>query len=202
MTYAVPAFARSLIERWWYAIRDRVDDLLDRYSPAGGQPVLRLTRVEASAVSTALDIFEALMRRILVIMCAELGPAPAPPGLGRPLFRIEETPPEPVIRQTAAEAPDWCLKPLPERTPRSFRQETDGLVSAARILKRLRALADIFENGQLYLDAMCARLTAHLPPLPDALPKAFTVRSITPVFAADLKDIHAVALEAQACNTS
>lgn len=202
MAYPTPEFMCAAIERWWNAIRDTVDDLLHRYAPAGGEETRRLPRMEVSALSTALGIFEAMMRRMLVIMAAELGPAPAPEGLPRLLFRIDECPPEPVIRQSPAGDPDYLLKPPPARALPHRDQNTDGLASTAGILRRLRALAHVYDHGEAYLAALRARLCAPLKPLPTPPPDAFTDRALLPEQTTRFLDLHEVALEAQIYDSS
>jgi hypothetical protein len=78
----------------------------------------------------------------------------------------------------------------------------DGLVSAAPLLKRLAALADVFEHGDLYLLAMSARLRAPLKPLLAPQPKAFTDPALRPEQAGNMQHLHDVALQAQTCDTS
>lgn len=192
----------TLIEHWWHAVQDAVSDLLARHAPAEGEPAPRLVRAEARAIGTALGIFEALVRRMLVIMAAEYGPAPAPAGLPRLLFRLEESAPAPALRQTPAEDPNYHLKALPERSMPRSAATTDGLVPAARILKRLRALAHVFAHGEAYLAAMRARLGALLPPLPAGLPSAFADPALKPEQAANLKTLHDEALKAQVWDSS
>lgn len=202
MAFTVSPSLRSLIEHWWYAVQEALGVLIDRHVPAEGAPAPRLVRVEAQAISSALDIFEALVRRMLVILAAELGPAPAPEGLPRLLFRIDECPPEPVVRQPRAGDPDYGLTASPERAPPLPRQAGDGLVAATRILKRLAALAHVFEHAEAYLAAMRARLTAPLKPLHASLPGAFTEPALTPEQAARIQTLNEAALQAQACDTS
>jgi hypothetical protein len=205
MSFPVPQFATDLIRRWWDGVRNTVDQFLALYTPADGDAPLRIPRSEARTVSAALDMFEAVIRRILVVMSAELGPAPAPQSTSGPqaplLFSIEEVPPAPVIRQPREVDPDYCLKAPPERALPGD-PLTDGLVSSARLLKRLAALAHVFDNGQLYLDAMRARLCAHIKPLRAELPAPFTAASLPETQAADLRNIHQVSLSAQAYNSS
>ncbi|KJS27601.1 MAG: hypothetical protein VR75_02270 [Hyphomonadaceae bacterium BRH_c29] len=201
MNFPVPQFATDLIRRWWDGVCDAVDQFLAIYTPADGEAPLRIPRSEARSVNAALDMFEAVIRRILVVMCAELGPTPAPGPLAPLLFCIEEAPSAPVIRQPREVDPDYCLKAPPERALHTD-SPSDGLVSSARLLKRLAALAHVFDNGQLYLDAMCARLCAHLKPLRAELPAPFTAASLPESQAADLRNIHQVSLSAQAYNSS
>jgi len=205
MNFPVPQFAADLIRHWWYGVCDAVDQFLALYTPADGEAPLRIPRSEARSVNAALDMFEAAIRRILVVMCAELGPAPAPPPASGPqaplLFCIEEAPPAPVICQPREIDRDYCLKAPPERALHTD-QPSDGLVSSARLLKRLAALVHVFDNGQLYLDAMRARLCAHIKPLRAELPAPFTAASLPENQAADLRNIHQVSLSAQAYNSS
>lgn len=205
MSFPVPHRTQTLIRHWWETVENAVTRMLARYAPdedaADGTPPLRLPRGEAWAVRTAIGIFEALVRRMLVVMCAEYGPmAPLPNGV-KLLFRIDECPPVPVIRRIPAIDPDHAFRPPPAGQPPGDRS-TDRLVSAAPLLKRLAALADVFEHGDLYLLAMSARLHAPLKPLLAPQPKAFTDPILTPEQAGNMQHLHEVALQAQACDTS
>jgi hypothetical protein len=205
MSFPVPARTHSLIAHWWSAVQSAVDDMLARFAPVHDAPdraaPLRLPRAEAWAVRTAISIFEALVRRMLVVMCAEYGPmAPLPEGVTL-LFRIDECPPVPVIRRAPAADPDYFLKAPSEGLPPSERP-SDGLVSAAPLLKRLAALADVFENGDLYLLAMSARLQAPLKPLLAPQPEAFIDPALSPEQADNMQHLHEVALDAQSYDTS
>jgi hypothetical protein len=205
MSFPVPHRTDKLIRHWWQTVQTAVAGMLARYAPAEdpARPAepLRLTRAQAWALRTAIGIFEALVRRMLVVMCAEHGPmAPLPEGM-KLMFRIDECPPLPVIRQPPEADPDYFLKAPSSGLPPAERA-SDGLVSAAPFLKRLAALADVFENGDLYLRAMSARLLAPLKPLPAPQPKAFTDPVLTPDQAGNMHHLHEVALQAQACNTS
>jgi hypothetical protein len=95
----------------------------------------------------------------------------------------------------------FCLQALPAGVPPADRL-ADGLVSAAPLLKRLAALADVFEHGDLYLLAMSARLRAPLKPLLAPQPKAFTDPALRPEQAGNMQHLHDVALQAQTCDTS
>ncbi|WP_321489156.1 hypothetical protein [uncultured Hyphomonas sp.] len=205
MSFPVPARTHSLISHWWSAVQSAVDDMLARFAPAddaqGQAAPLRLSHAEAWAVRTAIGIFEALVRRMLVVMCAEYGPmAPLPEGV-KLLFRIDECPPVPVIRRAPAADPDHFLKAPSAGLPRS-EGSADGLVSAAPLLKRLAALADVFENGDLYLLAMRARLHAPLKPLLAPQPKAFTDPALSVEQADNMQYLHAVALDVQSHDSS
>ena len=87
MSFPVPARTHDLISRWWFTVQDAVQNLWRRCHPADGTAqdtgndtaAPRLPRIEAGAISLTLSILEALVRRILVIMCAEYGPMPPPP---------------------------------------------------------------------------------------------------------------------------
>ncbi|MEO1966576.1 hypothetical protein [Hyphomonas sp.] len=205
MSFPVPHRTQTLIRHWWETVENAVTRLLARHAPAedaaeGAEP-LRMPRMEAWALRTAIGIFEALVRRMLVIMCAEHGPmSPLPEGTNL-LFRIDECPPVPVIRRAAAADPDHAFRPPPAGQLPCDRS-TDGLVSAAPLLKRLAALADVFERGDLYLLAMSARLHAPLKPLLAPQPKAFTDQVLTPEQADNMQHLHEVALQAQVCDTS
>jgi hypothetical protein len=209
MSFPVPHRTQTLIRHWWETVENAVTRLLARHAPsedatedaAEGAEPLRMPRMEAWALRTAIGIFEALVRRMLVIMCAEHGPmAPLPEGTNL-LFRIDECPPVPVIRRAAAADPDHAFRPPPAgQLPRD--RSTDGLVSAEPLLKRLAALADVFERGDLYLLAMSARLHAPLKPLLAPQPKAFTDQVLTPEQADNMQHLHEVAVQAQACDTS
>ncbi|MEZ5998672.1 MAG: hypothetical protein R3B98_08260 [Hyphomonas sp.] len=201
MTFLIPSHTQDLISSWWNSVKDAVAGLVVRCSPAGGGPAPRLSRIEAGAIATALDIFEALVRRMLVVLSAGRGPRPMSTGRVRLLFRIDELPAEPVIRVPRAEDPDYCLKPPPERALPSGRAP-DGLVSAAPLLRRLAALAHVFDNAELYLDAMQARLGAPLKPLASPQPPAFSYPALTPGQATATQHRHDVALEAQHVDSS
>lgn len=205
MSFPVPHRTQTLIRHWWDTVQNAVAGLLARYAPAedAGDDAapLRLPRAEASAMRTAIGIFEALVRRMLVVMCAEYGPmAPLPEG-AKLLFRIDECPPVPVIRCLPAADPDFAFRAPPAGAPPADRP-ADGLVSAAPLLKRLAALADVFEHGDLYLLAMSARLRAPLKPLLAPQPKAFTDPALRPEQAGNMQHLHEVALQAQTCDTS
>lgn len=195
----------SLISHWWSTVQSAVADMLARYAPvrdATEQAApLRLSHAEAWAVRTAIGIFEALVRRMLVVMCAEYGPMAALPEGAKLLFRIDECPPVPVIRRAPAADPDYFLKAPSAGVPAADRP-ADGLVSAAPLLKRLVALADVFENGDLYLLAMSARLHAPLKPLLAPQPKAFTDPALSPEQAGNMQHLHEVALDAQSHDSS
>jgi hypothetical protein len=202
MAFRIPLFARDLIERWWQSICESVDGLFEQLVPDGLTPVLRLPRIEVQAMADALDIFEAMMRRMLLVLAAQHGPAPAPADLPELLFRIDECPPLPVIRKVRETDPDFCLKPPPERALPTFDPPTDGLVSTAGLLRRIRALIHLFDNGEAYMQAMRARFCAPQPPLPPRLPAAFTGPALTPAFGENLRAFHEIVLDAQASNTS
>lgn len=204
MNFPVPSRTRGLISRWWHAVQDAVEDLLLRCRPADAPAgaaaqaaeAPRLPRVEAGAISLAIGIFEALVRRMLVVMCAEYGPMAPPPGDTKLLFRLDECPPVPVIRTPRADDPDYCLK-APTAGPLPADRPTDGLVSSAPLLKRLAALIHVFENGELYLQAMHARLLAPLKPLLAPQPKAFLDAALSREQADNMRHLHEVALDAQ-----
>ena len=107
-----------------------------------------------------------------------------------------------MIRRLREPEPDFLLNPPPARTLPARNLPTDGLVSAAGILRRVQALLHVFENGEAYMQAMRARFCAALPPLPLPLPEAFGSPSITPELRENLYNFHELALDAQACNTS
>lgn len=209
MIFPVPTRTHDLISHWWHTVQDAVANLLLRCRPVeetAGAAVQaadapRLPRAEAGAMSLAISIFEALVRRMLVVMSAGYVPA-APPDEGtRLLFRLDECPPTPAIRTPRAEAPDYCLKaPTEGRFPAD--RPTDGLVSAAPLLKRLAALAHVFEHGALYLHAMRARLQAPLKPLLAPQPNAFLDPALSPEQADNMQHLHEVALDAQSFDTS
>ena len=202
MSFPVPHRTHRLITHWWHTVQSAVAGLVDRYVPAAEDAApRRLPRAEAFALRTAIGIFEALVRRMLVVMCAEQGPmAPLAEG-AKLLFRIDECPPVPVIRRAPAADPDYFLKAPSAGLPPAERA-SDGLVPAAPLLKRLAALADVFENGDLYLQAMSARLHAPLKPLLAPQPKAFTDPVLLPDQADNMQHLHEVALQAQTCDTS
>nr|WP_321361582.1 hypothetical protein [uncultured Hyphomonas sp.] len=205
MSFPVPHRTQTLIRHWWDTVQNAMAGLLARYGPAEGTPEhagpLRLPRAEASVVRTAISIFEALVRRMLVVMCAECGPmAPLPDGT-KLLFRIDECPPAPVIRPLPTTDPDFAFKAPPAGLPPPDRTR-DGLVSAAPLLKRLAARIHVFENGDLYLQAMRARLHAPLKPLLAPQPEAFTHPALSPEQAGNMQHLHEVALAAQSFDTS
>ena len=138
---------------------------------------------------------------MLVIMCAEHGPMPAPPEGERRLFRLDECPPVPVIRPLREQDPDYFLKP-PAAGLAPADRHTDGLVSAAPLLKRLAALIHVFDHGELYLQAMSARLRAPLKPLLAPQPAAFLDPALDAEKADNMRYLHEVALDAQAHDSS
>lgn len=202
MAFTIPPFARDLIEHWWHAICEAVDGLMDRLVPDGIVPAPRLPRAEVQAMTDALDLFEAMMRRMLILLAAQHGPAPAPAGALQLVFRIDECPPAPVLRNVRDTDPDFCLNPTPERALRSGDPPTDGLVSTAGILRRVRALIHLFDHGEAYMQAMRARFCAPQRPIPTLLPAAFTGPVITSSLRENLQTFHTLALDAQASNTS
>ena len=206
MSFPVPARTHDLISRWWYTVQDAVQNLWRRCHPADGAArdagKARLPRAEASAISLTLSIFEALVRRMLVIMCAEYGPMAPPPEGELLLFRLDECPPIPVIRAPRAGDPDYCLKAPTAGVPMPADRIADGLVSSAPLLKRIEALIHVFENGELYLKAMSARLHAPLKPLLAPQPKAFLDPALAPEKADNMQYLHEVALDAQSYDSS
>jgi hypothetical protein len=210
MSFPVPARTHDLISRWWFTVKDAVQNLWRRCQPAEGAAqntgndtaAPRLPRIEAGAISLALSIFEALVRRMLVIMYAEYGPMPPPPE-GEPLlFRLDECPPVPVIRAPRAGDADYCLKASAAGVSMPADQTADGLVSSAPLLKRIAALIHVFEHGELYLQTMSARLLAPLKPLLAPQPKAFPDPALDPEKADNMQYLHNVALDAQSHDSS
>jgi hypothetical protein len=205
MSFPVSLRIQQLVGHWWHSVQDSVADLLSRYAPMSrneeAPAAPRLSRVEAGAVRFAIGLFEALVRRMLVIMCAEYGPMPAPPHGAKLLFRMDECPPLPVIRTPRTEDPDFFLK-APAASALPADRPADGLVSAAPLLKRLAALMHVFENGELYLQAMSARLRAPLKPLPAPQPDAFLDPALRPEQADNMQHLHDVALSAQSHDSS
>lgn len=201
MTFPIPQRTHDLMSGWWHSVQHVMTGLIARYTPADGMPAPRLSRIEAGAIAIVLDILEALVRRMLVVMGAGRGPATMPAQKEKLLFRIDELPPEPVIRTPRAGDPDFCLKPPPERALPSGRTP-DGLVSSAPLLRRLAALAHVFANAELYLDAMRTRLCAPLKPLASPQPPAFSNPALTPDQADGMQHLHDVALCAQAWDSS
>lgn len=210
MSFRVPARTHDLISRWWYTVHDAVENLWRRWHPAEdaasgttpGADAPRLSRVEAGTISLAISIFEAIVRRMLVIMCAEYGPMPPPPEGGKLLFRLDECPPEPVIRTPRAGDPDYCLNAPAAGSFMPADRPADGLVSSAPLLRRLAALIHVFENGELYLQAMSARLRAPLKPLLAPQPDAFLDPALDPEKADLMRHLHEVALDAQSHDSS
>jgi hypothetical protein len=205
MSFPVSLRIQQLVGHWWHSVQDSVADLLSRYAPMArneeAPAAPRLSRVEAGVVRFAIGLIEALVRRMLVIMCAEYGPMPAPPHGAKLLFRMDECPPQPVIRTPRSEDPDFFLK-APAAGSLPADRPADGLVSAAPLLKRLAALMHVFENGELYLQAMSARLRAPQKPLPAPQPDAFLDPALRPEQADNMQHLHDVALSAQAHDSS
>jgi len=210
MSFPVPARTHDLISRWWYTVQDAVQNLWRRCNPAEGtahdtgsdMAAPRLPRIEAGAISLTLSIFEALVRRMLVIMCAEYGPMVPPPEGGRLLFCLDECLPVPVIRAPRAGDPDYCLKAPAAGVPMPAYRMVDGLMSSAPLLKRIAALIHVFEHGELYLQAMSARLLAPPKPLLAPQPKAFLDPTLDPEKADNMQYLHGIALDAQSHDSS
>ena len=205
MKFTVSEPAAGIIRTLWYSIMDRVDGLITRFLPADSEPARRLPRNDVKALSTALDIFEAAVRRILFLMAVELGPRRAETPLPDLPFCLEECPPAPVIHAPApvvpappAEDPDWFLKPPPAGAVYTPPPSADDLVSADGVLKRLRALEHFFNHSDVYLEAARDRLCDARPLLRPGLPQAFRENALTVEQVADFGQLHVVAVEAQA----
>ena len=188
-----------------------------------GLPDVRpfLPRWQLATLRRFLAHAEPLLRRLLVLMAAELGALPAArkpadgpqvatPAAGtagpgkRPLF------PVPRFRLSEPAAPSAPRTPPPTRYrtgPRIRRLDVDtpvdlsdypaldtDLLPAARHVRRLQALGHVFANFDDYLTAMRRRLAGPARVIARALPPALDRRPLTPGERATARLIHDAAV--------
>jgi len=202
MSFIVHEPSANIIRSLWDTIVETVDGLIARLLPGDAAEPILISRPEASALATALSLFEAAVRRILVVVAAELGPRRFEGPLPDLPFRIEECPPTVIIRTPPPEDPDWFLKPPPGGGTPPPAPAVDELVPSDAILKRLEALEHAFDNWELYVDVARDRLCAPLPPLHKGIPKSFKLPHLSNWQVIAFGELNATALEAQAFNSS
>ncbi|MCA8902903.1 MAG: hypothetical protein KDA53_16815 [Hyphomonas sp.] len=194
MSFAVPTPATSYIAQVWAAIRRQVDDDLESLAASPMLP-----RRRHRFMTGILNWLEPMVRRLLVLLAASVHAAGVNEPTGRLLFRIDETPPEPVIPKTREEDPDYFFRERTPRTPpHSYHPDTDGLVSSAGLIRRLKALQHVFAHEAAYIAAMRARLRAPIAPLLAAAPKSLLLPGMPPDHRDSMLRLHEEAVAAQA----